>query len=170
MSSLISIDDAFVVGVSCDLVGGVFLARGLLAKPVKIAERASTIVGASPPVMAGLIKARADGEFGIAALALGFLLQAGGYLALVGEVRVSSGGIRPSLAVALALIVAGALCLLAAHILPMRIRAHVRAVARVRRPDEPKRTMALIGKSLGFGDVDSEDPKAVDDYVRRHFG
>lgn len=175
MSSLISVDATFTVGVGCDLVGGFYLARGLLTKPVEIAERSATLLGHSPPVMAGLIKAKAEGEFGIAALALGFLLQAGGYLALIGGVHVTTGGIRPVLAAGLALVVVTALVLLAEWFLRWRVRSLTGAVARATHGENPEpemtpRLMALIGQALGYGDVDPEDPQAVRRYVDRHFG
>jgi hypothetical protein len=73
----VSIEDLFMVGVGCDLVGGLFLARGLLISPVEVVDRAERFAGGNPVAMAGQIKSKADGEFGIVTLAVGFLLQAG---------------------------------------------------------------------------------------------
>jgi hypothetical protein len=174
MPNAISLDDAFVVGVACDLMGGWFLGRGLLAKPVEVAERAANIVGASPPVMAGLIRARADGEFGLSTLALGFVLQAGGYLALIGGAHATDGGLRWPLAIVLALLVLGALVLVAEHALPWRIRVLAWSVARADVEHKggsltAEQALALIGRSLGFGEVDVTDEEATAAYVREHF-
>jgi len=48
VSSLLSIDDLFAVGVGCDLLGGWYLGRGLLVKPVEVVDRAATVTGANP--------------------------------------------------------------------------------------------------------------------------
>ena len=75
-AGLFSLDDAFVVGVGCDLVGGWFLGRALLTKPVVVRERAATRVGVSPPAMAGMIASQVDGEFGLVVLALALQTRA----------------------------------------------------------------------------------------------
>jgi hypothetical protein len=175
VSSIVSLDDVFVVGVGCDLVGGWFLARGLLVNPVEVRERAASLTGGSPPVMAGMIRSKAEGEFGLAALTLGFLLQAGGYLAVMGGVQPTTGGLRWPLAIVLAGIVVGGLLLIAEQVVPRRIQHHARAVAPVdaaRSGEEvtEERSLAFLGMSLGYGEVDMNDGDAVAAYVREHFG
>jgi len=83
MTSPFSVEDAFTVGVSFDLLGGYLLGRGLLASPSEIAQRGSTRWGWNPADMIGQIRAGADGRIGLVSVAAGFILQAGGYVALI---------------------------------------------------------------------------------------
>jgi len=108
-----SLGDVFIVGVAFDLLGGFYLARGLLAKPRDIARRTATLAGGNPTAAASQIEAGADGRVGLLSLAVGFLLQAGGYVAEVAGVTVSTDLERTLVAVALASVAAVTAVLLA---------------------------------------------------------
>ena len=79
--TILSVDDAFIVGVAFDLLGGFLLASGLLADPRDMAHRASTFVGYNNAVVEREVRARTDGEAGLAMLVIGFVLQFVGYTA-----------------------------------------------------------------------------------------
>ena len=77
-SDPLSVGDLFIVGVAFDLLGGYYLARGLLLKPLDVAQWVATLTGGNPYAAASHITAAADARVGLLYLAVGFLLQAGG--------------------------------------------------------------------------------------------
>jgi hypothetical protein len=79
-ADVFTVADLFVVGLALDLVGAYLLARGLLASHPVLAIRATSYWDGNPTVAVGLAEDRADGRFGVAYLALGFAVQAIGYL------------------------------------------------------------------------------------------
>jgi|ERR1700730_5012487 len=87
---VLSVEDAFTTGVAFDLLGGYLLARGLLSDPRDMAHRASTLVGYNGAIVEREVRARIDGVTGIATLGLGFLLQFGGYVALIGGAKLTT--------------------------------------------------------------------------------
>jgi hypothetical protein len=86
----LAVADLFVVGLGFDLVGGWFLARGLIARPGIIVQRNATFLGSSAPGAFAAAEDRVDGQFGVAALMFGFLLQAIGYMLDLGSGDTSS--------------------------------------------------------------------------------
>jgi hypothetical protein len=105
MPALFSVDDAFTVGASFDLVGGYLLGRGLLASPSEIARRGGTYWGYNAAETISQVKAGADARVGLTSLGIGFMLQAGGYVALIAGARVDTGAWRAIASVALSLVV-----------------------------------------------------------------
>jgi LPXTG-motif cell wall-anchored protein len=75
-----TVADLFVVGLAFDLVGAYLLSRGLLASHHSLAVHATSYWGGNPTVAVGLAEDRVDGRFGLLYLALGFAVQAVGYL------------------------------------------------------------------------------------------
>jgi hypothetical protein len=100
--TILSVDDAFTTGVAFDLLGGFLLARGLLADPRDMAHRASTLVGYNGAIIDREVRARTDGEVGLAMLVFGFLLQFGGYTALIWGATVETDTTRALVALVLA--------------------------------------------------------------------
>jgi hypothetical protein len=181
MSDPLSVGDAFTVGVSFDLLGGYLLGRGLLASPLDIARRNTRLWGAGFNASEAIsqIKSGVDGRLGLVSLALGFLLQAGGYVALLAGASLETGGGRAVLAVvwmAVAAIV-GWLILRRVH----RQRVHRLAVDVARgnpasgvMEDHPDAdTLVALGRAMGypFAEVTPEGNVAdVNAYAKRYFG
>jgi hypothetical protein len=182
MASPFSVEDAFTVGVSFDLLGGLLLARGVLASPLQIAVRTTrpTMWGNSfnNAEAASQLRSRADASAGLISLAIGFLLQAGGYVALIGGAKIDTGAVRALWAVGL-MIAAAALAYLAFR------KDHERRVLRLavevarsnpvtgQTEDDPDRgTLYALGSALGYPGVDVTPQGVVDldGYARRHFG
>jgi len=74
------VTDLFVVGLGFDLVGAWLLARGLIAKPGIIVSRNTAYWGSNAPSGFAAAEDRTDGQFGVASLLFGFVLQALGYV------------------------------------------------------------------------------------------
>jgi hypothetical protein len=74
-----SLEDLFVVGIGFDIAGALLVGRGLLTSPIGIARRATSYLGYSGPLATSQIEDKVDGMAGLAALVLGFILQATGY-------------------------------------------------------------------------------------------
>jgi hypothetical protein len=182
MGSPFSVDDAFTVGVSFDLLGGFLLARGVLASPLQIAVRTTR------PTMwansfnnaeaASQIRSRADASAGLVSLTIGFVLQAGGYVVLIAGAKIDTGVVRALCAVAV-MIVAAALTYLAFRKdLERRVKRLAVDVARSnpatgKMEDDPDRgTLYELGSALGDPEIDIT-PQGVPDldgYARKHFG
>jgi hypothetical protein len=177
-----SVYDAFTVGVSFDLLGGYLLGRGLLASPAEIRQRAGTMWGSNPAVAIGQILARADATVGLASLGVGFVLQAGGYVILIGGATVEKGSTRAVVSVVLAVLVAAVWWKVLGYIRTEVVRRLVVLVARTNPatgelfpyPDGP--TLMSLGHQLGFyGDLATEEPGPenpgpLDRYAQRYFG
>jgi hypothetical protein len=179
MTSPLSVDDSFTVGVSFDLLGGYLLGRGLLASPSQIARRASTTWGWNSADMIAQIQAGADGRVGLVSLAVGFLLQAGGYVALIAGASVQTGLATAGVAVVLAVL--ATVCwhwtLLRAH--SRIVRGLVVAVARANpvsgelREAPDAGTLVALGQELGFFPTEAPgpgNPGALARYAQRYFG
>lgn len=70
----------FGFGAGIEIVGGAFLALGLIAiSPEQAFQRASTVLGWNGAVLAEIAKNRASAIVGLAGLASGFVLQVIGY-------------------------------------------------------------------------------------------
>lgn len=100
-----SVTDFFVVGLGFDLAGAAILARGLLLGSASIAAL-GTYRGLSHGMTVERCSDRAHAELGLAALGLGFLLQAVGYAAVIGGVKQASG-MKEALVAIFLLIAAG---------------------------------------------------------------
>ena len=97
----LSVEDLFLVGVSFDLLGGYFLARGLLQPSTfELAMKPGAPTRGSKA--AAEIKADVDTRVGLSVLAVGFVLQAAGYVLTLAGVQVTTSAFRTMLALALA--------------------------------------------------------------------
>jgi hypothetical protein len=171
-----SLEDLFVIGIGFDIAGASLLARGLLTSPLEIARRATSFLGYSGPLATSQIEDKVDAIFGLAALLLGFILQAVGYAFVLGRESTEKGHFATAItAVGLALLaiafVIGAWRLIR---LPLVKRAAVR-VAHVNvftLPVEVKerpygRLLVAYGEELGFELRTGETDEA---YAQRVFG
>jgi hypothetical protein len=178
----LSVDDAFTVGVSFDLLGGFLLGRGLLAHPAQIANRNThvTVVGSgfnAPEAMAQ-IEARADAVAGLTSLGVGFLLQAGGYVALVAGAHVETGIGRAALSVVLMLVAAGLAAIAFRRLRWHRILRLTVDVARANpfsghlEPYPDGQTLLALGRQLGFGFIEAtkEGVTPIGPWAKMHFG
>jgi hypothetical protein len=106
---MLSITDLFTVGVGFDLLGGFFLGRGLLASPGEIVRRVGDLRwgGGNPALVVSQLGSRADAVIGLVLLGLGFVFQAGSYIAVIGGAPLQTGAGRAAVA-ALLLVLAGA--------------------------------------------------------------
>lgn len=182
MANPLSVDDLFTVGVSFDLLGGYLLGRGLLSTPQEIARRNTNPYQASFNAAEAVsqVRSRADAQIGLASLMLGFLLQAGGYVAVIGGVKVKTGGERAALAVGLALAVALAAWLVFRRIQRRFVLHHAVLLARAnpmtgRLDDHPDgETLIALAQQLGFPCFIEVLPGGVmgdmNAYARDHFG
>jgi hypothetical protein len=179
MADPLSVDDLFTLGVSFDLLGGYLLGRGLLASPLDIARRNTSLFGQglNASEAASQIRSRADAFVGLLSLAVGFLLQAGGYVALIAGATVHTGATRAALAVGLAL--GGALIawFVLQRVHQKRVLHLAVEVARAdplsgRFAEYPDgKTLMELGQQLGFPFVDiSSGVPDLDGYGKRHFG
>jgi hypothetical protein len=108
---MFALADLFLVGTALDLVGGVLIAKGLLVSLRTLGVRATTFWGGNPTVAVGAVEDRVDAQFGLLALAFGFVLQALGYfVTLLSEPTANASGGRAFTALGLA--VAAALAVL----------------------------------------------------------
>lgn len=109
LSRYVAFDDLFVIGLALDITGAALLAKGLLESPKTIRREGGTYVGFNSATIVGLVRDRVDAEFGMAALLLGFTIQALAYVLLLGGVVVNDpGGSSEALAaVAMGLLGAG---------------------------------------------------------------
>jgi hypothetical protein len=79
----LSLTDLFLVGLGLDISGAILLAKGLLLSPRELAML-NTYYGSSNGVHKDRCRNRALGEFGVAYLTAGFVLQAVGYALEIG--------------------------------------------------------------------------------------
>jgi hypothetical protein len=128
--------------------------------------------------MIGQIQAGADGRVGLVALAVGFILQAGGYVALIARASVQTGGLRAGLSVALAVLAAIAWWSVLQRVHSRIVNRLVVDVVRANpvsgelreRPDGGR--LLALGQELGF--LLSEAPVpgnrgVLDRYAQRYF-
>jgi hypothetical protein len=176
--SVLSVDDAFTVGVTFDLVGGFLLGRSLLASPGQIAQRGAARWGYHSTDLIAQIRAGADGRLGLASLAVGFGLQLCGYLALIGGAPIETGVDRAALALGLAVGIAG---LWWALLLAMHARIVKRLAVKVARANRTTGTLqrdpdggvlVALGQELGYYMTEvpgPANPGAFDRYAQRYF-
>jgi hypothetical protein len=179
MTSPFSVEDSFTIGVMFDLLGGYLLGRGLLASPYEIAQRGSTRWGWNPADVIGQIRAGADARIGLASLAIGFALQAGGYVALIAGSSVQTGGAQAASSVALAALAALAWWRVLRRVHVRLVNRLVVAVARTNpvsgeleeHPDGGR--LLALGQELGFLLMEAPvagNPGVLDRYAQRYFG
>lgn len=104
MSEYLTLNDLFFVGLALDISGGILLAKGLLLSPRELAML-NTMYGSGEGVHRDRCRNRVLGEFGLAYLTAGFVLQAVGYALQVGGHPSETGGDRLLAALAMAAIV-----------------------------------------------------------------
>ncbi len=181
MVSPLSVDDAFTVGVSFDLIGGYLLGRGLLASPLQIAARTTRPTtwdsSFNDAEAVAQIESRADALLGLLSVAVGFSLQAGGYLALIAGATIDTGLVRA--------LGAAVLMVLAAVVAYLGVRANratqvkrvAVSVARANpttarmEADPDALTLYNLGRQLGYPFIDVTPEGVVDyaAYARRYF-
>ena len=178
----ISIDDMFTVGVALDLLGGLLLGRGLLTSSRGMLNNAALIIGANPMQIASSIEAKVDGWAGLTALAVGFVLQAGGYAAIIGGAHIKTDTTRALISILLAAIAAAISWTIAAWTRRPRLIRQMIGVAKCGEDtdgnpidgDLPSaRMLALLGRNLKFGpfpDADLESPARTVAYAHERLG
>jgi hypothetical protein len=102
----LSLADLFLVGLVLDVSGAVLLARGLLLTPREL-SRLNTYWGVGHGQHEDRVRNRVSGEFGVAYLVAGFLLQAAGYSFAIAGTPTRTGDGRLLFAWAMALVVGG---------------------------------------------------------------
>jgi hypothetical protein len=100
----LSVTDLFLAGLALDISGAILLARGLLISPNMIVAVSATLWGGNPETAKDRCRNRVDGEFGVAYLGLGFLLQATGYSLEIAGVHSETGTKRLIAALIVALV------------------------------------------------------------------
>ena len=182
MAVPLSVDDAFTVGVSFDLLGGFLLGRGLLAHPLQIASRNIhvTVVGSgfNAPEAVAQIESRADAFAGLISLAIGFLLQAGGYVVLIAGAKIDKGLGRAAFAVLLAVLAAGIAFFVFRRLRDGWVLSLAVNVARANpftgcmeeHPDGD--TLVALGRQLGFpfSEVNKRGVAPITPYAKKYFG
>jgi hypothetical protein len=78
--SYLELQDVGIAGIGCDLAGGILLGLGLVVGHAELARGAGSFYG-SPGQAVAVAKSRVDALSGLAALGIGFLLQAVDYAA-----------------------------------------------------------------------------------------
>jgi hypothetical protein len=170
----LSTSDLFVAGIGFDIAGAVLVAKGLLAAPADQFRRSETIVGLNPAVIASAARDWADAIIGIAALILGFVFQAVGYvLGAVDHDRAS--GVSAALAeVAIAvgaLLAALALWRLIAGRLRLRRAIRIVQAGEFDGSRDVPTTLHRVGQELGFPAlIIDHRPETAAAYVLRVFG
>ena len=129
--TVLSLADLFIVGVTFDVLGGYYLARGLLAQPRDIARRTASLFGGNPETPASQVAAGADARIGLVSLTIGFALQAGGYVADVAGATVATGFAETIFAVAIAAAAVLAALVAARPIYRRKVRGLAIGVARL---------------------------------------
>ncbi len=90
--ALVSLSDAFAVGVGFDFAGAFLLARGLLVPPADFAHRITQSSNTSSWVNVRAAEDRANGVTGVVLLAIGFGVQAIAYVLTIGYGSRQTGG------------------------------------------------------------------------------
>jgi hypothetical protein len=93
VSDYLTLSDLFFVGLALDITGGVLLAKGLLLTPRELAML-NTMYGSGIGVHKDRCRNRVLGEFGVAYLTAGFVLQAVGYALQISGHQSETGGGR----------------------------------------------------------------------------
>jgi hypothetical protein len=171
-----SLEDLFVVGIGFDIAGAYLVGRGLLASALVVARRSTSNLGYSGQLATSQIEDKMDGAVGLAALVLGFILQATGYAFVLSRQPSEKGDLATAItALALALVaitfVLGVWRLIR---LPL-VKREAISVARVNvyaQPVEVKerpygRLLVAYGEELGFELRTDETDEA---YAQRVFG
>lgn len=103
MSDYLTLSDLFFVGLALDITGGVLLAKGLLLTPRELAML-NTMYGSGVGVHKDRCRNRVLGEFGVAYLTAGFVLQAVGYALQISGHPSETGGDRLLAALVMAVV------------------------------------------------------------------
>jgi hypothetical protein len=129
-----------------------------------------------------MIEAKVDGWAGLSILGAGFVLQVGGYAALIGGVEVGTDAARALVSLALAAVAASIYGLAASRTRRRRLISGIVGVAKctedqdgnpIERALPSSRDLALLGRQLGFGsfpDGDLEDRDRTIAYAREQLG
>jgi hypothetical protein len=184
VSSLLTIDYLFTIGLGFDVAGARMLGRGLLSSPDEIAYRSTTPreAGMNFPFAISQIKARIDGEVGMRWLLIGFGLQGIAYAATIAGAPAVTTSVWAGLIALLLGLVAylGAMSYLGVWRATTRHRRLAIDVARVDHkvggmhadPDGPV-LVALGEELLGWPRVQGPDGVPIQsdaDYIGEHFG
>ena len=93
MSAYLTLSDLFFVGLALAITGGILLAKGLLLTPQELAML-HTMYGSGTGSHKDRCRNRVLGEFGVAYLTAGFVLQAVGYALQISGQSSETGGDR----------------------------------------------------------------------------
>jgi hypothetical protein len=105
--SYLSLTDLFLVGLALDITGAILLAKGLLLSPGMISDVSGSYWNFNQPAARDRCENRVCGEFGVAFLGLGFVLQVVGYSAEIGGASAAAGSDRLIAGLVMAAIAAG---------------------------------------------------------------
>jgi hypothetical protein len=151
-----SVYDLFAIGLGLDFAGAALLAKGLLSSPSDVVHR---MVNTRNTFAMDIVRAaedRADGEAGVAALCLGFLIQTIAYVVILDIRARTAEGASASLVAGSSAVVAAALVLTIGRSFRwLRVRAFLVEVARdsgAGRRDQPDvHELATYGRILKRG-------------------
>lgn len=169
MTTFLTVQDFFAVGLGLDLAGGYLVARGLLSDEADMAT-ARTWAGMGAQATVSKASDRIDAKIGLVSLGTGFSLQVGGYVAAAAGLKAGPTGWLPAV-VFFALTVVALLAALFVHRLlgPSRKRRVALRVVLLDGHGLP--TESPDGKSLMDLGVELGDPALPDEsygaYARR---
>ncbi len=93
MANPLVLEDLFPLGLGFDIAGAYLLAKGLLLSPQQIRGLSGTFFGWNPREIVGRVDDKIAGTFGLLSLALGFLAQGVGYVAVLARGGTSRHGL-----------------------------------------------------------------------------
>ncbi len=171
---VLDVTDLFAFGIGCDVAGAYLLARGLLVGPPTLAWRAGTYYGIHIGRLLGQVEDRVTGMFGVASLIFGFVVQAAGYVVVLGIGTPGEHSLGRAIGAVVAAVVPAVAVVAIERALRRRlVRRMLVRVARVnaqegRHDDLPDATLlAFTAPHLGRPRHDGETATA---YARRAFG
>jgi hypothetical protein len=88
----LQLQDFFTAGLGFDLGGAFLLARGLISSPAQLNQKAGSFYGSNAYLAVSVARDRIDALSGVSALAIGFLLQTVGYLAILAAEHTERAG------------------------------------------------------------------------------
>ena len=175
--SLLVTQDLFAIGVGCDIAGGYLVVRGLLLDDIELRRVVGTYVGLSFGGLVGRIRDRIDARIGLAALTLGFALQAAGYVASLWTPSAQYGRDRAIAAGLIAIVAVIAVLGIWRVVRRPLIKRHIVRIARVDAENrvvlqQPLRGILIpLGEEAGYPRRSSGASVEEDEaYAKRVFG
>jgi hypothetical protein len=175
--SVLVTQDLFAAGIGCDIAGGYLVVRGLLLDDIELRRLAGTYVGLSYGDLAARIRDRVDARLGLAALTLGFALQAAGYIAGLWTAPSDHGRNRGIAAGLLAIATAIAVLAFWRALRATLVKRHIVRISRVDANNRvvlqhPLRGVLIpLGEEAGFPKASIDGvPEEDERYAKRVFG